>query len=84
MFLQEEVAKLAKTAIDYPPMQAGASLNLDSVKKKIKASMAGHGIRREDADWCQARAKLVRAEFIQTIGGHWRARGIEWNRMQAP
>jgi arylsulfatase len=43
VFLQEEVAKLAKTAIDYPPMQAGASLNLDAVKKKIKESAAGHG-----------------------------------------
>jgi len=43
VFLQEEVAKLAKTAIDYPPMQAGASLNLDAVKKHIKESAAGHG-----------------------------------------
>ena len=42
VFLQEEVEKLAKTAIDYPPMQEGASLNLDAVKKRIKASMAGH------------------------------------------
>jgi arylsulfatase len=41
-FLQEEVAKLAKTAIDYPPMQAGASLNLDAVKKQIKAAIAAH------------------------------------------
>jgi hypothetical protein len=31
----EEVGKLAKTAIDYPPMQAGGSFNLDAVKKKI-------------------------------------------------
>jgi arylsulfatase len=42
VFLQEEVFKLAETAIDYPPMQAGASLNLDAVKKQIQAAAAGH------------------------------------------
>jgi arylsulfatase len=43
VFLQQEVAKLAKTAIEYPPMQASASMNLDAVKKKIQAAAAGHG-----------------------------------------
>ena len=36
-YVQEEVAKLAATAIDFPPMQAPASFNLDEVKKKIEA-----------------------------------------------
>jgi arylsulfatase A-like enzyme len=36
VYLQEEVAKLAKSAIAYPPMQEGASLNLDAVQKKIR------------------------------------------------
>lgn len=39
-------------------------------------------IRRESAEWCEARAKLVRAEFTQNIGEHWRSRAIEWNRVQ--
>jgi len=43
VLMQDEVAKLAKTAIAYPPMQPGASFNLDAVKKKIAASAAGHG-----------------------------------------
>jgi arylsulfatase A-like enzyme len=43
VFLQQEVAKLAKTAIEYPPMQVSASFNLDAVKKKIQAAAAGHG-----------------------------------------
>jgi arylsulfatase len=43
VFLQQEVAKLAKTAIAYPPMQASASFNLDAVKKKIQEAQAGHG-----------------------------------------
>ena len=40
VMMQEEVAKLAKTAIDYPPMQAGASFNLDAVKKQIAEAHA--------------------------------------------
>jgi arylsulfatase len=43
VFMQQEVAKLAQTAIAYPPMQASASFNLDAVKKKIAAAAAGHG-----------------------------------------
>jgi len=40
VFVQQEVAKLAMTAIEYPPMQKGASFNLDAVKAKIAAAMA--------------------------------------------
>ena len=42
VFVQEEVAKLAKTAIEYPPMQKGASFNLDAVKAKIEEAMKAH------------------------------------------
>jgi arylsulfatase A-like enzyme len=37
--VQEEVAKLASTAIDYPPMQDPASFNLDAVKRQIDAAI---------------------------------------------
>jgi arylsulfatase A-like enzyme len=40
VFVQEEVAKLAKTAIEFPPMQPGASFNLSAVKEKIEKAMA--------------------------------------------
>jgi arylsulfatase len=40
VLVQEEVAKLAQTAIEYPPMQKGASFNLDAVKKQIAAKAA--------------------------------------------
>jgi len=33
--VQDQVAKLAMTAIEYAPMQKGASFNLDAVKEKI-------------------------------------------------
>ncbi|PIV33252.1 MAG: DNA ligase [Lysobacterales bacterium CG02_land_8_20_14_3_00_62_12] len=44
--------------------------------------MEGIVVRRESADWCVARAKLVRAEFTQAITGHWRGRAIIWNRVR--
>lgn len=43
--------------------------------------MEGVVIRREAAQWSEARAKLVRAEFTQAMGDHWRRRHIEWNRI---
>jgi arylsulfatase A-like enzyme len=42
VLVQEEVAKLAQTAVDYPPMQAGASFNLEAVKKQIADTAAMH------------------------------------------
>jgi len=43
VFVQQEVAKLAMTALEYPPMQKGASFNLDAVKEKITAAMQKQG-----------------------------------------
>ncbi len=43
--------------------------------------LEGIVIRRESPDWCEVRAKLVRPDFTQAIGTHWRQRSIEWNRI---
>lgn len=40
VFIQQEVAKLAQTAIEYPPMQRGASFNLEAIKAHIEKTMA--------------------------------------------
>jgi arylsulfatase len=40
--VQQEVGKLATTAIDYPPMQAPASFNLSAVKAKIDEMIKAH------------------------------------------
>ncbi len=40
--VQETVAALARTAIDFPPMQSPASFNLAAVKEKIDAAMRSH------------------------------------------
>jgi len=37
-FVQQEVGKLAQTAIEFPPMQKGA-FNLEAVKEQITAAM---------------------------------------------
>ncbi|MGX9983733.1 arylsulfatase [Methylobacterium fujisawaense] len=38
VFVQQEVEKLAMTAIEFPPMQKGASFNLEAVKARIQAA----------------------------------------------
>ncbi len=43
VFVQREVGKLAMTALEFPPMQKGATFNLGAVKEKIDAAMAHHG-----------------------------------------
>lgn len=44
IYVQQEVAALAKTALEFPPMQKGASFNLDAVKEQIESAInAKHG-----------------------------------------
>ena len=43
VFVQEEVKKLAMTAVEFPPMQGGASFNLDAVKAQIEAARKAAG-----------------------------------------
>jgi arylsulfatase len=38
-FVQQEVAKVAQTAIEFPPMQKGASFNLEAVKEQIEKAI---------------------------------------------
>jgi arylsulfatase len=39
VLVQEKVADLAKTAIEFPPMQDPASFNLEAVKQQIDARL---------------------------------------------
>jgi len=38
-------------------------------------------VRREGVRFLDQRGKLVRPDFSQAIGEHWRSRRIEWNRL---
>jgi arylsulfatase A-like enzyme len=42
VLVQQEVAKLAATAINYPPMQAPASFNLEAVKQQVQEMIKAH------------------------------------------
>jgi len=42
VLVQQEVGKLAATAVDYPPMQAPASFNLEAVKRQVDEMLKAH------------------------------------------
>jgi arylsulfatase A-like enzyme len=42
VMVQEEVSKLAQTAIEFPPMQAPASFNLEAVKRQVEEMRRRH------------------------------------------
>src|SRR5262249_15031465 len=42
VFVQEEVAKFAQSFVDYPPLQKGASFNLEAVKEQVLRAATGH------------------------------------------
>jgi arylsulfatase A-like enzyme len=42
VLVQKQVAALAATAVDYPPMQAPASFNLEAVKRQIDETIKAH------------------------------------------
>lgn len=57
---------------------------LDTTQSRYrKGKLEGIVIRQESADWCEARVKLVRPDFTQTILEHWSRRRLEWNRLDA-
>lgn len=71
------------------PQVAGGWYSVASLKGLLatcpsryrQGPLEGVVIRQESVQWCEFRAKLVRAEFTQTIETHWRKRAIEWNRV---
>lgn len=54
----------------------------DTASRYRAGALEGVVIRRESADWCEVRAKLVRPDFTQAIDTHWRKRALEWNRIK--
>jgi arylsulfatase len=43
VFVQQEVAKAAQTFLEFPPMQKGASFNLEALKEELARKLAAHG-----------------------------------------
>ena len=42
VLVQQTVGKLAQTAIEFPPMQAPATFNLDAIKREIEEKIKDH------------------------------------------
>jgi arylsulfatase len=42
VLVQKQVGALAATAVDFPPMQAPASFNLEAVKRQIEETIKRH------------------------------------------
>ena len=40
VFVQKEVGEIAQSFIEFPPMQKGASFNMEAVKSQIEAAVA--------------------------------------------
>lgn len=38
VYVQQEITKVAQTAIEFPPMQKGASFNMEAIKEQIEAA----------------------------------------------
>ena len=50
-FAQQQVAKLAQTAIEFPPMQKGASFNLETVKEQIQNAIPRRQVTMRCGRW---------------------------------
>lgn len=69
------------------PVLARRRMTLAEVKALVMTGTSRFGatplegviVRREDAAFLEQRAKLVRPDFTQAMGEHWRSRRIEWN-----
>lgn len=62
-------------------LQQLKELLIESHSQYRDGSMEGIVIRKENPCGVEARAKLVRPDFVQGIEEHWRKRPIQWNRL---
>jgi ATP-dependent RNA circularization protein (DNA/RNA ligase family) len=71
------------------PTLLQGTTSLPTLKNLVESASSQFGggpveggvIRKQSSDWLTMRAKLVRADFVQEIGEHWRQRPIEWNQL---
>lgn len=84
---RDELAKETSTAVVPTIFKGKASLSfleslLSSEQSRFRCGGSeGIVVRKESGDWLESRAKLVRADFLQNITGHWSGRAIQWNRV---
>lgn len=74
------LATVPRIAQGRQTMSALKTLVATSASQFREGPLEGVIIRQDSEQWCESRAKLVRAGFTQQIVTHWRKRTIEWNR----
>jgi len=72
------VARIAKGRFALRDLQQGLPMSKSHYRC---GAPEGWILRREDAQWLQVRAKLVRPDFVQDMHTHWRRRAREWNQL---
>lgn len=86
---RDELAR--QLGIPTVPQVFRGSTSLEELKRDLLTlksacgapAMEGIVVRKEDDQNLLARAKLVRPDFLQTIGEHWSRKALEWNRLGA-
>lgn len=78
---QAGVRTVARVAHGRQSLASLRALLINTRSNYRDGDLEGLVLRLEDEDWLQARAKLVRADFIQNIETHWRSQPLEWNRL---
>ena len=82
-------ALAARLGLATMPQLARGRFTLMELRNKVEhwpshfrdGPLEGIVVRREPGEWCEPRAKLVRADFTQTISEHWRHRRLAWNHL---
>jgi ATP-dependent RNA circularization protein (DNA/RNA ligase family) len=78
---------VARLGLSVVPRLARRRMTLDAMKTLVTTGTSRYGatplegvvVRRDGPEFLERRAKLVRPDFAQAIGEHWRSRHIEWN-----
>ena len=86
---QRRNALLGQARISAVPQLFSGRTNAGELTRMLQDEPSGVGssplegiyLRREDSAWLDARAKLVRPEFLTSIAGHWSSREIQLNSL---
>lgn len=76
-----KLATVPKVADGHQTVASLQGILADVHSRYHDGPLEGVVVREENAQWLLARGKLVRAEFAQAIGDHWRNRTLQWNRV---
>ena len=56
-------------------------ISLMKTSRLTEGPMEGIYLRRDQGDWLEERAKIVRPEFIEGIDGHWSEQSLKKNTL---